>query len=345
MPEGNVNLPPAHDHVGVSLCQLKKGEPDAIGAEVQSIEFRGDDYVIYRSDRGVYVHFSDDKEIHRDQVAEYVKLSTQLCELRYLTNQMRPAIINKIFHRPQHATLFDHNMGQALMLLMETAAQRRAKRDAEADTTEKHATDIAQRALDMAILRNTADNTIRYVRACVTGGLVWLGALFLLQHFFTGMGKGTGYVIASAAGVLGAMFSVVVRAQSFELKPCDDSNLNYMMSCIRVGMGGIAGPILLLLVMTVFSNPVPGMTDFASEQTLTVSLIQTICIIGFLAGFAERLVPNLVLAAADKMAIRAGTPGQAAQGKTGDKTSAASQKEQPPATEQGPGTGTRTPPD
>jgi hypothetical protein len=187
MPEGNVNL--SHEHTGVSLCQLERGKPDAIGAEVQSIEFRGDDYAIYRSDRGVFVHFSDDQEIHRDQVAEYVKLSAQLCELRYLTNQMRQTISSRLLHRPHRATLFDYNIGQALMLLMETASQRRAGRIAEADATEKHATDIAQRALDMAIQRNTTDNTIRYVRTCVTFGLIWLGGLLFLQHFFTGAGE------------------------------------------------------------------------------------------------------------------------------------------------------------
>jgi hypothetical protein len=79
-------------------------------------------------------------------------------------------------------------------------------------------------------------------------------------------------------------------------------------------MGGIAGPILLLLVMTVFSNAVAGMTDLAKETTLTVGLVQMIVIIGILAGFAERLVPNLVQDAADKIQTRAGTPGQASQG-------------------------------
>jgi hypothetical protein len=59
--------------------------------------------------------------------------------LRYLTNQIRPTIINKILRRPDRATLFDYNMGQALMLLMETATQRRAGQIAEAEATEKHA--------------------------------------------------------------------------------------------------------------------------------------------------------------------------------------------------------------
>ena len=317
MPDGSTSMSTENPSAGVALCELEAKKPDSIGAIVESIGFRGDDYAIYRSDRGVYVHFSDNKATYRDQVAEYVKLSAQLCELRYLTNQMRSTRIPKFLRRAPRGNLYDHNMGQALMLLMETAAQRRAGQTADAEVTEKKATDIAQRALDMAVRRNTTDNTIRYVTACVTFGLVWLVVAFLVQHFVTGVGEGTRYVIASAAGILGAMFSVVVRAQSLDLKPCDDSNLNYMMSCIRVSMGGIAGPILLLLVMTVFSNAVADMTDLAKDTTLTVGLVQMTVIIGILAGFAERLVPNLVQAAVDKLETRAGTPGQASQGAPG----------------------------
>ncbi|WP_158933141.1 hypothetical protein [Acidisphaera sp. S103] len=313
MPDGSTaNL---HPHTnGLSLGDLKENGKDAIGATVQEIEFRGEDYAIYRSSRGVYVHFSDDLETRRNQLAEYVKLAVQLCELRYLTNQMRRQLVSKFLPRHSRgATLYDHNMCQALMLLMETAAERKSGRDSEAKAAELQATGIAQRALAMAVQRNTTDNTIRYVRTCVLFGLAWLAIALLVGRLITGGGPGTPYAIASAAGILGAIFSVIVRAQSLDLKPCDDSALNYLMSCIRIGMGGIAGPILLLLAMTVFSNAAPGTADLnKTGGTLTVGLVQMICIVGFIAGFAERLVPNLVQAAADKMQSRAGTPGQGA---------------------------------
>jgi hypothetical protein len=137
------------------LHDLKVDEKDAIGAYVRSIEFRGQDYAIYRSERGIYVHFSDDQKMEQAQRAAYVKLSPQICELRYLTSQMRPGVLGRFFNRwSGQDTLYDHNMAQALMLLMETTAMRARNDETGANATEKEASDIANRALDMAVKRN-----------------------------------------------------------------------------------------------------------------------------------------------------------------------------------------------
>jgi len=78
MPEGPIQLTDAQTTSGgLKLRDLQEGKPDAIGATVREIAFRGKDYAIYRSDRGVYVHFSDDPATASAQRAAYVKLSPQ----------------------------------------------------------------------------------------------------------------------------------------------------------------------------------------------------------------------------------------------------------------------------
>ena len=205
-------------------------------------------------------------------------------------------------------------MGQALMLLMESAAQRASSQaTAEAEATEKRACDIAQRALDMAVRRNTADNTISYVVTCVLFGFFWLLVALVLHLIYANTGRGPYYVLASATGIVGAIFSVIVRAQGLNLKPAADSNMNHLMSFIRVGMGGIAGPVLFLLLMTVSANFLGG-SDESKVAVGSTAYIQMVAIIGLIGGFAERLVPNLVQGAANKLESNAGTPGQAVQG-------------------------------
>lgn len=314
MPEGSTK-----SEIGPSLQQncglrdLSVGKPDSIGATVRDILFRGSTYAIYRSDRGVYVHFSDDEDVEQAQRQAYTLLAGQICELRYLSCEMSASVLNRIpllsrFVR-RRDSLYEHNMAQALMLLMESSAQRTAKKDDAATATEKRAKEIADRALDMAVRRVTIDNTIRYVTTCVIFGVVWVAAL--LPFCFPAVTDYRGrLILASIMGTVGAVFSVIVRAQAFELKPCDDSRLNKLMGTIRVGMGGIAGPTLLLLFATVFAETQLG-HNYNSTANLASEIVPIVAIIGLVGGFAERLVPNLVRSTIDKVEFRAGTPVQA----------------------------------
>lgn len=320
MPDGSVksSIESPRPSRKVRLGDLEVGRTDSIGARVRDILFRGSTYAIYRSDRGVYVHFSDDEATERGQRQAYTRLCGQICELRYLTSQMGRGVLDGVpllgRLARRRCSLYDHNMAQALMLLMEGEEQRAAQQTAAAEQTEGRAVKVADRALDMAVRRVTIDNTIRYVRTCVLFGIAWIAALLLFWHFGPASPHARPYLLASVMGAVGAVFSVIVRAQAFELKPCDDSRLNKLVGAIRVGMGGIAAPALLLLVATVFAGNVkawfghdPAPTDPALDALPWVAAL------GLIGGFAERLVPNLVRGAADKAEPRAGTPVQAAK--------------------------------
>jgi hypothetical protein len=317
MPDGSVGITnqPAKATRGLSICDLQIGCKDSIGEKVLAILFRGHDYAIYRSNRGVYVHFSDDLKAEQDQRSAYAKLSIQLCELRYLTSQMQSGVLGPLVGRlVRRDSLYQHNMAQALMLLMESVTRRASDQTDEAAALEQLAKSIAQRALDMAVQRNTLDNTMRYVRTCVLFGILWLALAVAFDQFWGIDAQLQYYILASATGVVGAVFSVIVRAQAFELKPCDDSGMNKLMSLIRVGMGGIAGPALLLLLTTFAANAMVSNIDMSKPASMdTFGFLRMVAIVGLIGGFAERLVPNLVRGAADKMEGRSGTPGQAVQ--------------------------------
>src|SRR5690348_15086793 len=93
---------------------------------------------------------------------------------------MRSGVLRRIFGLfVRRRSLYDHNMAQAFMLLMESVAQRRGGQTVEAAGIEQKAKEIAQRALDMAVRRKTVDNTTRYVRTSVLFGIVWIIALIL----------------------------------------------------------------------------------------------------------------------------------------------------------------------
>jgi len=280
------------------LCELKEGGKDKLGHEVEELLWLAQNYAIYRSRPGVYIQFSDFPEQEADQRKRFTEISPELCELRYLTYEMRsrPAIGFRWRTDRQPSTLYEHNIAQALMLVIE-----------DKETEGKQ---IAQQALKMAVQRVTNDNTVRYLRAClifwiilVTIGVALL--FFLPSHEFN---EFKNFVVAAISGATGAVLSVAIRLQAFQLTPCHQSNMNYWMSCTRVGIGLIAGPILLLLSQTTFGAQ---MNAFIAPTGQTGW--QAIAILGLIGGFTERLIPNLLGKTTDKIESPAGTPVQAAR--------------------------------
>jgi hypothetical protein len=70
--------------------------------------------------------------------------------------------------------------------------------------------------------------------------------------------------------------------------------MNKLMSLVRVGMGGVAGPILFLLLLIVSVSALAGAIDGSKERPDMPGFASMVAIIGLVGGFAERLVPNLV---------------------------------------------------
>jgi hypothetical protein len=284
------------------LSALEIGEPDKLGNTVRAFLWLGANYAVYRTDEGVYVHFSNDSAQEVEQRSRFTEICPELCELRYLTAEMRGrdtwwrralAVCSPSGTRHPSEGLYDHNIAQAIMLTMEAKVEPAKK--------------IAEQALEMAVQRVTNDNTIRYVVAClVCLTAVIIFGLFLLQFRPSAYPNWESYVIAGIFGAAGAVFSIATRLQSFQLKPCHQSGMNYWMSATRVGMGVIAAIALLLLASTVFGEMMKKM--FAMNDRI---LADVAAVLGLVGGFAERLVPNLLRQTIGKIESTVGTPVQA----------------------------------
>jgi hypothetical protein len=272
------------------LCELEEGKPDKLGHKVEQILWFAKNYAIYRTKQGVYVQFSDNDREALEQRQRFTKICPELCELRYLTPHMRS--VGSLFSRKDcdRSSLYDHNIAQAMMLVME----------GDVETGRK----IAQQALKMAVERVSNDNTIRYVCASLGGWalILILGVVVLRFWDFSHLWP---YVVAGIAGATGAMLSIATRLQSFRLKPCNQSDMNYFVSVIRVGVGVIAGVILLLIAPTVLGERVqPLIPGWPSGW-------EAPAVLGLIAGFAERLIPNIMRWSSVQLEPSFGTPSQA----------------------------------
>jgi len=277
------------------LCDLREGKKDKLGHEVEEILWIGRNYAIYCSQKGVYVQFSDCLQEAAVQRSRFTEISPELCELRYLTYEMRSRW--NFGFRPRTgrhpSSLYDHNMAQALMLAMEERV--------------KDGKQLAQQALTMAVQRVTNDNTVRYLRFCLScwALVVIIGIPFL---FLIPSQELRLFVVAAMCGATGAVLSVATRLQAFQLTPCHQSNMNYWMSGTRLGIGLIAGLIILLLGPKILSEPMKGLVPTMGGAEVQW---QGAAFLGLIAGFAERLIPNLLGRTIDKMESPVGTPVQA----------------------------------
>jgi hypothetical protein len=283
------------------LCQLMEGQKDKLGHEVIEILWIGQNYAIYCSEKGMYVQFADTEKEAAEQRSRFTEISPEICELRYLTPQMQSAGKFRL-GRPRES-LYDHNIAQAMMLVMENKLDDGKQ--------------LAQQTLKMAVQRVTNDNTVRYLTSGLLFGISAVVICFIICLLFLPLPPTTelrALLIAAMSGAIGAMLSVATRLQSFQLQPCNQSNMNRWMSITRIGIGLIAGPILLLLSHTIFSEPMRNIVVGKDGEW------QGIVILGLIAGFAERLLPNLLQRTADKIEAPtpAGTPVQAVRRDTND---------------------------
>jgi len=258
------------------LSQIKVGAPDKLEQTILQIYFSGDAYKIYRTREGVNVHFADCRQREQKQREKYLKVLDKLCRLCFLASQMGrwPFVLHWL---NKSGGFYDHQIAEAMCLALEGNAQEAGQ--------------IIDDGLALAANRLTNENRIRYLAACLAVALLpavlvaWLYIFHQAPHpeWFS-------VVLAGATGAIGAAFSITMRVQSLNLHPCEHSVMNYIMGSLRVLTGFTAGVLLLLLIThTVLGKAIQAL--FEPESTVDW---QSISLVGFLGGFAERLVPSLL---------------------------------------------------
>jgi len=120
----------------------------------------------------------------------------------------------------------------------------------------------------------------------------YLILLFLLSEYvYPFEQQGDNLWLAGKGALVGSLFSVGIAYRSRQIALGTDARDNATDGLVRLGIGVIAGCVALLLLTSGFApNLVIGST------TLTAGTINwhAVLMIGFVAGFLERLVPNML---------------------------------------------------
>lgn len=276
------------------------GGSDALGNRISEILWLAQDYTIYRSRKGVYVQFSDCREVAYKQRARFATIGPKLCEIRYLTSRMGLARIG--WRRGVSPNYYDHQIAQAMVDTLErSGAQIDADTHGSNTATGQKVSpnmELLSSVLAMAASRVTNENRVLYLVSCFVAGIILTGLATVLSDTVS---IAQAYLAAGSFGALGAVFSIAMRVQRLDLIPCQESFMNSVMGALRVFIGMLSGGILVLLLYTTsISTGIEkllsrGMTiDKMVGSPLTANALMYLAVIGILGGFAERLVPNLL---------------------------------------------------
>lgn len=291
----------------MNVADLVAEERDSAGQFVSHLYARkAPEYAVYQTAERAMVHFADDPGVADEQR----KALAQLAPLRGETNGLIDGWRDMpdryrsfgIIPRSNGAAIrkkaarFDRRIGDALIVALEGdltgagAVLQEIKDDVIDERVGWSRFEYLLIAIVIAVLFITLGSVIgtrsdplnicdsaRSARCFAEAVDLWRGAM---------------------AGAVGSFFSIALAIRGRTVLPDLNWINNWMDAGLRVAIGSIAGTVLVALVVSKFVNLNLGAATVAGSDGGGASTALFLAIVGFVGGFAERLVPDLLARAA-----------------------------------------------
>ncbi|WP_029528441.1 hypothetical protein [Polaromonas glacialis] len=280
-------------------------EPDANGLRVKSIYARFDSrYAVYRTEERVTIQFADDPVREIEQREKVARLSPLRGEINGLVDGWRT---HKRKRFQSAALRYDRRVADTLIVALE-------------GDVESALLILSQIRDDVVAERKSFARFMYLVYAAATAAMLGLLAAFATsdlvknQAWFVPYGFYTSNTwLAVAAGTLGAFFSIALGISSRSIHTDLQMLDNIIDAIVRIVIGAIAAIVLQALMdADLFAlrlgSAVMGATDHLSDgpdsSNLRITDHLVLLVAAFIAGFSERLIPDLLnsatMAASDK---------------------------------------------
>ena len=295
------------------VSKIRVNEPDGNGLRVKSIYARFDPrYAVYRTEERVTIQFADDPALESAQREKVARLSPLRGEINGLVDGWRT---HKRKRFQSAALRYDRRVADTLIVALE-------------GDVESALLILPQIRDDVVAERKSLARFMYLVYAAATAAVLGLLAAFATSDlakdhaWFVPYGPYTSNTwLAVAAGTFGAFFSIALGISSRSIHTDLQMLDNTIDAIVRIVIGAIAAVVLqALLDADLFAlhlgSAVMGATDHPGDgpggSNLRITDHLVLLVAAFIAGFSERLIPDLLnsatMAASDKPQTASPTP-------------------------------------
>ena len=247
------------------VVEIQTGELDSTGARVAHVYAVKDDlYAIYFSHR-MMVHYADDRNKADEQRTEIAKIAKLRAHLEFLIRELECVE----YYRYQLAT--------ALQLALDGKAEA--------------AKEVIAQAVTNAEKERASRGRIQYLLYGFVTSLVFLGLLVVGHQLAPSSTDAKLLWLAAIGGTIGAFFSASVSIHSHTVALDLYPKANIYDGILRILIGLIAAAALTLLLA---AGILPELKMHEVAITGLHAKWEAILMVGFIAGFLERLLPNLL---------------------------------------------------
>jgi hypothetical protein len=258
----------------MTIADLKQNQPDAMGNPILVMYgFKPPEYAVYRTKDRVVVQFADDRERACEQRSALAWLNPVRGEINGLVDgwRLHPKRVCK-------AERYDRRVGDALVLALED--------DVTSGGT------LLERIKQDILDERVATARFWYLIVAFAVGFVSTGALGIFTRLWDKATPiGTDLLEATMTGAAGAFFSIAIGIRGRTILPDLRWVSNAMDGVLRMIIGLMAGAVLMGLVDAGVVNVPLGDKAMASDDPRHWLFV---LLVGFIAGFSERFVPDLL---------------------------------------------------
>lgn len=275
--------------IGFAVADIQEGGSDSTGARILTVFAKVVPlYAVYRTAERVVVHFADDPDLGGRQRRAMARLNPVRGEINGLIDGWRSS---RAHDKQAKARLFDRRAADALVMALQ-GDPGHADLILQAIKTDLLEERTSWARFQYLLFASGAAAVLIALIAFVTGG--WFARAL---HDFGSTAETLW--LAAAAGAIGAFFSIAIAIRSRTVLTDLQTLDNAADAVLRVVIGAIAAALAICLIESGFVTISVGGAGTADPGPESDRAWLLVVIAAFVAGFSERLIPDLL----DKSAL------------------------------------------